>query len=269
MSRQFHDVSIAVDDGVGWLTIERPEVLNTLKIRTLEEITDAVAKLERDDEVRVVVVTGAGDRAFSAGIFVDEMADMDAVACDRFTRMESQAYRSVLLMQKPCIAAVNGYALGGGCVLALAADIRVASESAVFGLTELNMGAPVPIEAALLPLVVGHGRAREIIYTARHVGAAEALAIGLCTRVVPPADLRRSVQLLALDIARHDALALRAQKDIVTKWMTSDLMTAIDYSVGVTSVVFASGAPRRAITEFLARRDERAGEREGKKHRQQ
>lgn len=246
-----------MDGPVAWLTIERPDKLNTLKISTLTEITDAIQRLERDDLVRAVVLTGSGDRAFSAGVFVDEMAGMDALACQNFTELESHAYRSVLLMQKPCIAAVNGYALGGGCVLAMTADIRVAADNAAFGLTELNMGAPVPIEAALLPLLVGHGRARDIIYTARHVSVSEALSIGLCTRVVPQAELRETAQRLALEISRHDPVALRMQKDIMTKWMTTDLMTAIDYSIGATSVVFASGAPSRAIGEFLRQREKR------------
>ena len=254
MSRQFEDLSISREGPVAWLQIERPAVLNTLRIRTLEEIIEAVAELEADTDVAVVVVTGAGARAFSAGIHVDEMVDMDAVACDSFTRLESKAYRSLLLLQKPSIAAVNGYALGGGCVLALVCDIRVAAENAVFGLTELKMGAPVPIEAALLPLLIGHGRAREIVYTARHVTAAEANSIGLCTSVVAPDELRSFSHRLATEIAGHDSVALRAQKDIVTKWMTSDLLTASDYSIAATSVVFASGAPHRAIEQFLATR---------------
>ncbi len=254
MTSSFEDLSISRQGPIAWLQIERPAVLNTLRVRTLEEIIEAVAELDGDDQVALVVVTGAGDRAFSAGIHVDEMVDMDAVACDSFTRLESKAYRSLLLMQKPSIAAVNGYALGGGCVLALACDIRVASENAVFGLTELKMGAPVPIEAALLPLLVGHGRARDIVYTARHVSAAEAHAIGLCTHLVAAEELRAFTERLAMDIAQHDPVALRAQKDIVTKWMTADLLTASDYSIAATSVVFASGAPRRAIGEFIAAR---------------
>ncbi len=174
----YKEISVSMEGPIAWLTIERPEQLNTLKVSTLTEITQAVQHFERDDLVRAVVVTGSGDRAFSGGVFVDEMADMDAVGCQEFTPLESHAYHSMLVMQTPCIAAVNGYALGGGCVLAMAADSRVAADNAVFGLTDLNIGAPVPIEAALLPLLVGHGRAREIVYTARHVGSAETLAIG-------------------------------------------------------------------------------------------
>jgi enoyl-CoA hydratase len=250
----FEDIQLENRGPIAWLTLNRPQKLNTLRIQTLKEITAAVQAVEADDSVKVLVITGTGDRAFSAGIFVDELADMDAMRAHEFHRIESQAYRSVLYLEKPCIAAVNGYALGGGCVLAMAADIRIATDTAVFGLTELNMGAPVPVEGALLPLLVGHGRAREIILTARHVPVDEAVTIGLCNRAVPAEDLYAVVDELAQQIARFDLTALRVQKDIMHKWLTTDLNSAIDYSISAMSLVFASGGPRTAINDFLEKR---------------
>lgn len=251
---EYEDIRVEIREPLAWVTIDRPAKLNTLRVRTLEELYDASTRLEAEPAVKVVVITGAGERAFSAGIDVNEMVDHDGARSREFTRLESRAYRSFFLMQKPCVAAVNGYALGGGCVLALTADIRIASESATFGLTELNMGAPVPIEASLLPALVGHGRAREIVYTARHVPASEALDIGLCTTVVPAERLAGAAEDLALSIARHDALALSVQKDIMNHWLTSDPLTASDYSIDGTALVFGSGSARDAITSFVNRR---------------
>jgi enoyl-CoA hydratase len=202
-------VIVRQDGPVAWLYMNRPEKRNAINIQMAQEMAEALERLAADDEVRVLVVTGSGDRAFCAG------ADMaEAVSADATARREGvDAYGRLWRFPKPTIAAVNGFAFGGGCVIAICCDIRIASDTASFRLPGANYG--LVVGASRMPALVGLAKAKELIFTARVVDAAEALAIGLVNKVVPAADLEREVNAMALMMAENSPIAIRLSKEVM------------------------------------------------------
>lgn len=204
------------DDGVALLTIDRPERLNAFDSGMVTEMREVLARLDGDDSVRAIVLTGAGEKAFIAGGDVAEMRDLELADADRFVYAGQELTRQLERMGQPTIAAVNGYALGGGTEIALACDIRVASERAVFGLPEVTLG--------ILPgwggtqravRLLGRGLACELVLTGRRVSADEALRIGLVNRVVPAAELLPAAREIAATIAKNSPIAVRQAKKAI------------------------------------------------------
>ena len=203
-------------DSIGYLTINRPKQLNALSAAVLDELDEAVKVLETDDEIRVVIITGAGEKAFVAGADVKELHDAycsDAIA---FNRKGSMIFRRLEKMGKPVIAAINGYALGGGLELALSCDIRIAAENASFSNPETGLG-QIPGFGATqrLPRLVGTGLAKEIIFSGRMIKAPEALSIGLVNRVVPVDELMTTCEDLAKMMLKKSQPALAAAKKVI------------------------------------------------------
>jgi enoyl-CoA hydratase len=194
-------VSFEVKDHVAVITINRPDAANALNITVLQELDHVIDETEADDDVHVLIMTGAG-KAFVAGADVSQMKDFSVIEAKAFAQNANRIFSKLEEMPKLVIAAVNGYALGGGCELALACDIRIAGSKAIFGQPEVSLGiTPGFGGTQRLPRVVGSSKAKELIFTAETIGADEALRIGLVNRVIPNEGLMNAALELAGRIA--------------------------------------------------------------------
>lgn len=200
----------SIRESVVTITVNRPSVRNALNIAAVEELGKAFEQAKKDSTVRVVILTGAGDKAFVAGADVSEIADLTETSGLEFSRRGQSVFDQIESLGKPVIAAVNGYALGGGCELAMACTVRVASESAVFGQPEVKLGLiPGYGGTQRLPRLIGKSRALQLLLTGQTVSAAEALRIGLVDIVVPSATLLSTAENLATQIVANAPLAVR------------------------------------------------------------
>lgn len=239
---------------VGVLTINRPEALNALNSAVLDELDAAITAVEQNSEIRAVILTGAG-RSFVAGADIAEMKEFSSIDGRRFGVRGSGIFLRLENLAKPVIAAVNGFALGGGCELAMACDIRIASENAAFGLPELGLGIlPAGGGTQRLAKLVGVGRAKEIILTGRTVKAEEALSIGLANRIVPLETLMDEALETARRIAQKGPFAARLAKQAVNASLSTDedagmLIEALSYGL-----VIASEDRMEGVTAFLEKR---------------
>ena len=246
-------VRLEIEGGLATVTLDRPE-LHLINRQMINELREASHSLTRNDNVRVVVITGSGEQYFTAGVDVKEMVSFDVATARDFIRNLHLAIKSYHEMDKVTIAAINGSCFGGGCELAMACDIRVASSSAMLGLPEIKVGIPSVIEAALLPLLIGAGRARELILLGDAINAEEAERIGLVNKVVPANKLKAGVKEITGCLLSYSPVALIQQKRILNYWLPSEYETAIAFSMEAFSQCFATGEPREAMTAFLEKR---------------
>jgi len=210
------NVRIDIRDGIAIVTVDRPKVLNALNVQTVEELREAFEQLRADDSVRAVIVTGGGEKAFVAGADINELAKITPVTGKEVAEKGQRIFRDIETFPKPVIAAINGFALGGGCELALACHIRIASESAQLGLPEVTLGIiPGYGGTQRMARLLGKGKALELICTGDRIGAAEAERIGLVNRVVPADQLMAVAEELAGKIASRGPLAVRAAIEAV------------------------------------------------------
>jgi enoyl-CoA hydratase len=246
------------DDAVAVVTIERPEALNALDRETLTELRDRLRALATDAAVRAVVLTGSGDRAFAAGADIKEMTAMGVLEAHGWGMLGHECGRLLESMPKGTIAAVNGLALGGGCELALACDIRYASEDATFGQPEINL-AVIPGWGGTqrLARVVGGGLAKDMILTGRAIDAAEALRIGLVSAVYPGEDLLGRALETAAALARMSPVALSAAKDATNRALQGDLGSGLSYEAILFSALFATDDQKEGMTAFSDKRKPR------------
>jgi enoyl-CoA hydratase len=236
---------------VAVITINRPEALNALNTAVLGELSDALAKAEADSDVYVLVITGAG-KAFVAGADIAQMKDLTAVEAKAFGELGNSVFYKIESMSKPVIAAVNGYALGGGCELSMACDIRIAGTKAKFGQPEVGLGiTPGFGGTQRLPRIVGASKAKELILTAETIGADEALRIGLVSKVVPDEELLDTAMAMANKIAGNAQVAVRQSKDAINKGMQSDIATGLAYEAQAFAVCFATEDQKDAMTAFV------------------
>ncbi len=211
------------------MTINRPEALNALNTEVLSDLCKALDEVEANDDVYVVVLTGEG-RSFVAGADIGQMKDFGAVDGKAFGDAGNAVFLRIENFTKPVIAAVNGFALGGGCELAMACDIRIASEKAKFGQPEVGLGiTPGFGGTQRLPRIVGIGKAMELILSAKVITAAEAKEIGLVNQVVAPEELMPTALSLATTIASQAQIAVRASKQCIRRGMQTDITTAVTY----------------------------------------
>jgi enoyl-CoA hydratase len=205
-------------ENVGFLTINRPEKMNALSQELTAELSLLLEEIENDDELRVIVITGAGDKAFMAGADINELVDRDARLGRRVSRERQEIFSRIENLHVPVIAAVNGYALGAGLELALACSIRICSEKAQFGAPEVKLGI-IPGDGGTqrLPRLVGQGRAMEMIITGDFIDAQEAYRTGLVNKVFPPEKLKEEAMELAEKIASRPPLAVRYAKEAVNR----------------------------------------------------
>lgn len=248
----YANILVEQHDASAVITLNRPKALNALNQATMDELVEALGALERDDAVRCVVLTGS-ERAFAAGADVTEFAA--ATPVEMLSAYRFQQWDRIRAFGKPLIAAVRGFALGGGCELAMIADMIVAGEGARFGQPEINLGIiPGAGGTQRLTRAVGKARAMELILTGRHVTAAEAYAMGLVTRVVPDEAVLDEAKALAAQIAAKPPVAVRLAKDAILKAFDTTLETGLDYERKVFYLLFATEDRTEGIQAFLAKR---------------
>ncbi len=229
MRQDFQNIIYKVEDGVAKITINRPP-LNVLNVETIKEIISALENANVDRDLYVVIITGAGERAFSAGV------DISAHLPDRVDKTLGQFHKIFHLLtdlNKPTIAVVNGIALGGGCELAIACDMIIASDKAKFGQPEIKVGAIPTVAAALLPKLIGRKQALELIFTGDTISAAEAKQMGLVNKVVPAEKLAEAVEELVRKLKGLSPIVLKFVRKAVYQGIDSDFRKALD---GVTNV---------------------------------
>lgn len=248
-------VRVEQRDGCAWVTLDRPP-LNLLEPGLIRALRDSFAGLARDPEVRVAVVTGAG-RATTAGMQIQVLRDLDPASAKALITGLHEAIHAVHDAPFPTICMINGACLGAGFELAMACDLRVASTSAILGLPEIRVGIPSVIEAALLPALVGPGRAAEILLVGAPVSAGQALEWGLVNRAVPPEALESTTRALVDSILECAPTAVRLQKELIIRWRSTDLRTAIESGINAFAQSYATGEPREALTAYLEKRKPR------------
>ena len=249
---EYKNILLDQDGPIGIITLNRPKVLNALNRETMDEVVDAMEALERDDAVRCLVLTG-NDRAFAAGADVTEMAA--ATPADMLAGYRFQQWERIRKISKPIIAAVRGYALGGGCELAMLCDMIVAGEGARFGQPEINIGImPGAGGTQRLTRAVGKARAMEMVLTGRHITAAEALAAGLLTRVVPDEVALEEARKLAHQIAAKPPVAVRLAKESILKAFNTTLEGGLDYERQAFYLLFGTEDKAEGIKAFLEKR---------------
>ncbi|KPJ77597.1 MAG: enoyl-CoA hydratase [Deltaproteobacteria bacterium SG8_13] len=221
-------LTVEEEKGILLLTLNRPEVMNSLNFALLRAIGDKIASVRHRTDVRVVVITGAGEKAFCAGADLKERATLGPEKVKEFIHTIRDLFTGIELLSKPVIAAVNGIALGGGTELALACDIRIASTTATMGLTETRLAIiPGGGGTQRLPRLVGKGKAKELIFTGRRVGADEALSIGLVNRVCPPDELLDESRKMAEMICEAGPIAVEQAKHAINYGLETDLHTGL------------------------------------------
>jgi enoyl-CoA hydratase len=239
---------------VAVLTINRPDKMNALNLATRTDIGAALDELRTDDEVRVVVVTGAGEKAFIAGADIAEFAGRTAHQ-QRAVMQAMRVFNQVEEYPKPIVAAINGFCLGGGCELALACDIRIASKKAKLGQPEINLGIiPGGGGTQRLTRLVGEGKSMELILTGKMVGADEAAAIGLVNEVVEPEALMDRAMEVANAIAEKSPVALQAAKEAVKTAARANLREGLDREIDLFALCFASEDKEEGVRAFLEKR---------------
>jgi enoyl-CoA hydratase/carnithine racemase len=243
-------VRLEVADGVGTLRLDRPK-MNALNAQVQEEIRGLAGEATQRDDVKAVVVWG-GERVFAAGADIKEMADMSYKDMVKRSGGLQSAFTSVAKIPKPVVAAINGYALGGGCELALCADVRFAADNAVLGQPEIQLGIiPGAGGSQRLTRLVGPSRAKDIIFTGRFVKADEALAIGLVDRVVPADEVYAAALEWAGQFAGAASLALRAAKETVDRGLEVDLETGLEIERQQFAALFATDDRTIGMASFM------------------
>lgn len=251
----FENLKIADSDGIRTITINRPEKLNALNVATVAELDAAITDVVSDDAVEAVVITGAGDKAFVAGADISELQSLDPVEAKEFALRGQAVFSRLERLSIPVIAAVNGYALGGGCELAMACHIRVASSNAVFGQPEVKLGLiPGYGGTQRLPRLIGRGRALEILLTGRNVDAREAKQIGLVTAVCEPDELEGTLGGILKAIRANGPLAVGHCLEAVHSGLDMGLDDGCLLEATLFGVGAASEQMREGTTAFLERR---------------
>jgi enoyl-CoA hydratase len=251
----YENVLLEKEDRLAILYINRPKALNALNKETLLEIKNAVTEINEDPNIDVVIVTGAGDKSFVAGADIAFMQNMSAIEGRQFGLLGNQVFRLVETMEKPVIAAVNGFALGGGCELAMCCDFRIASSKAKFGQPEVGLGiTPGFGGTQRLPRLVGSGMAKQLLYTADVIDANEALRIGLVNAVVEPEELLDYVKKIAKKIAGKAQLAVRFCKTAANEGMQADIDRGIEIEADVFGLCFATVDQTEGMTAFVEKR---------------
>ena len=237
------------------VTIDNPARLNTLSTALMTELCAALAGLAAGEAVRAVVLTGRGEKAFVGGADIKQMAAIDGPDAARaFIGQVHACCHAVRAIPVPTIARINGLCLGAGLELAAACDLRVAADHAVFGMPEVKLGIPSVVEAALLPMLVGWGRTREMLLLGETFGAADADIWGLVERVVPLAELDEAVGDWTRSILAAQPAAVRAQKQLIRAWEDLPLRAAIATGIDAFAAAYATDEPVTAMRDFLSAR---------------
>ena len=250
------NVRYEVDGGIAWITVDRPEKLNALNRRTVEEISTACERAQSDPTVRVLVLGGAGEKAFVAGADIQEMASLSPAAAEEYSHFLQASFDRLERSPKPVIAAVNGFALGGGCELALSCHLRFAAARARFGQPEVGLGLiPGAGGTQRLPRLVGPGPALELILSGEMIDATEAHRIGLVHRVFPDAELKESVARYAAGLMRRSPIALTRALAAVQAAGQSSQTEGMRQEASLFGLCFATDDMHEGTRAFLEKRE--------------
>lgn len=251
----YNNIVLTRNSEIGFVTINRPKALNALNYETMLELNQIITDLAQDRSVKVVVIMGSGDKAFVAGADIPEMQSMSAIEGRNWGRLGQEIFGKIENLPQPVIAAVNGFALGGGCELAMACDIRIASEKAKFGQPEVSLGiTPGFAGTQRLPRLVGKAIAKELLFTGDMIDAATALRIGLVNKVVAAEDLLESVKVLAEKIILKAPQAVQLCKAAVNNGINMDTASAYAYEAEVFGLCFATWDQKEGMSAFIERR---------------
>lgn len=242
-------------DHVAIATVNRPKALNALNSEVLNDLNTLLDEIAADPEIRVLVLTGSGEKAFVAGADIGEMSTLTKAKGEAFGKKGNDVFRKLETLPIPAIAAVNGYALGGGCELAMACDIRLCSDTAVFGQPETGLGiTPGFGGTQRLARLVGSGMAKQLIYSARNIKADEALRIGLCNAVYPAEELMPAAEKLAETIAKNAPIAVRACKKAINEGLEMPMDEAVALEEKLFGSCFETADQKEGMQAFLEKR---------------
>jgi len=252
---KYENLLVERDGAAGVITINRPKVLNALNGQTLQELDRALREFEADPAVRGIIITGGGEKSFVAGADIKELAPLNSTEGVEKCKIGQGLLRMMESMSKPTIAAINGFALGGGCELALACDIRLASDNARIGLPEVSLGIiPGYGGTQRLPRIIGKGLALELILTGTPIKAEEAWRIGLVNRVVPQEQLLATAKEMVASIAKNGPLAIAAARRAVHQGLDVDLDRGLALEALQFGVLCASNDKKEGLSAFLDKR---------------
>ena len=242
-------------DGIAKVTLNRPDKLNALNSTVYKELYNVFESIENDPEVRVVILTGSGERAFAAGSDVAEMQNMGSLDVQKFMATIRKASDYIYALTKPTIAAIHGYALGGGCELAMCCDMRIASEKAKFGQPEINLGLiPGAGGTQRLSRLIGAAKAKEMIYLGDQIDAATALNLGLINKVVPVEKLQEEAMEWAKKLASKSGPVLAAAKMAINTGLDTDLGSGLGMEIKCNAVCFSTYDRKEGMDAFLEKR---------------
>ena len=240
---------------IATVTMNRPDALNAFNTRQLKDVVATFNEIKDDRSIRVVILTGAGEKAFAAGADIKEMVGLDRAGGLEFGRLGHAATRSIEVLPQPVIAAVNGFAMGGGCEMALGADIRICSENAIFAQPEVGLGIPPGWGGSQrLVRAIGPGMAAELILTGRRVKAEEALRIGLVNAVYPVSELLEKANEIAVQIAKNSPLAVRSAKRLMQLAFNGQVASGLDTELHAFADAFATSDQKEGMTAFVEKR---------------
>jgi|Deesub1362A_J573_1020465.scaffolds.fasta_scaffold00050_11 enoyl-CoA hydratase len=251
----YENITYEKKENIAIITVNRPKVLNALNRQTINELDQAVIEAECDPDVKVVVITGSGDRAFIAGADINEFVGIDVVTAKTLSKRFQDFLDRLENLSKPVIAAINGLALGGGCELAMACDLRIAATTARLGQPEINLGIiPGAGGTQRLPRLVGVAKAKELIYTGDMITAEEAEKIGLVNRVVPPEKLMDETIALAKKISQKSPFILQLAKEAINVGINLDMRSAISLENDLVTIAFTTEDKEEGMRAFMEKR---------------
>jgi enoyl-CoA hydratase len=250
-----NNIIVEQENGIATVTINRPKSLNALNKETLEELLACFKDLSLNDQIKAIILTGSGEKAFVAGADISFMQNLTAHQSRKFGQLGHLVMHTIENTPQPVIAAINGFALGGGCELALACDMRFASDNAKFGQPEVNLGVvPGFGGTQRLPRLIGKGLANELLFTGNIIDSVEALRIGLVNRVYSQEELQTACMQIAKTIAKKGPVAVRLCKEAVNNGVEMDLTRGCAYEADLFALCFASDEQTEGMTAFLEKR---------------
>jgi len=250
----YRDIIYEKGDGIATITLNRPHAHNALTTLMLEEIEHALSVIENDSDVLVVIITGAGEKAFCAGIDLEETVGQDGMGARASGKRIHRTDKAVRMLDKPVIAKVRGLCLGAGLELAVSCDMILGTVDSRYGLPHMRIGIASIVEAGILPQAIGIFRTKELCFTADFWDGKKAEQVGLINHALAPEDLDGEVEALARKLCGWSPVAMAVQKNIINQWMDSDLQSAIDYSINSISICFNSEDQKEGMAAFLEKR---------------
>ncbi len=251
-----NNLRLEVENEIAVLTISRPKALNALNSETLTELNEVLSDIEKRDDIKVVILTGDGEKSFVAGADIAEMVNFSAAEARAFGMRASEPFFKLMNMRQVTIAAVNGFALGGGCEISMACDIRIASDNARFGQPETGLGIiPGFGGTQRLARLVGMGRAKELIFTCDTIKADEAYRIGLVNKVVPQAELMDTAKKMASKIASKGSYANAIAKAAINNGYDMDIKNAVEMEANLFGITCSTNDKKEGMTAFLEKRE--------------